>query len=51
MTEERLEYHVLPRGDPLAALNILRAAAGLGQWREDGHEAGDDGHKERGEER
>ena len=24
-----LQYHILPADDPLAALNILRAAAGL----------------------
>jgi hypothetical protein len=34
MTEERLQYHILPPGDPVAALNILREAAALGPWRE-----------------
>jgi hypothetical protein len=29
-----VQYHVLP-DDPLAALNILREAAGLGPWSED----------------
>jgi len=28
MTEERLEYYTLP-DDPVTALNVLRAAAGL----------------------
>ena len=27
------EYHVLPADDPLAALNVLREAAGLDDWR------------------
>ena len=27
-----LQYHVLPADDPLAALNILREAAGLEPW-------------------
>ena len=27
-----LEYHVLPQGDAVAALNILREAAGLEPW-------------------
>jgi hypothetical protein len=31
-----LHYYVLPKyGDPVAALNILREAAGLGPWPED----------------
>jgi len=38
VTEHRLEYHVLPRRDAVAALNVLREAAGLGPWREDGEE-------------
>jgi hypothetical protein len=42
MTEERLEYHILPPGDPVAALNILREVAGLGPWREEGEEVGGD---------
>jgi hypothetical protein len=51
MTEERLEYHILPPDDTVAALNILRGAAGLGPWREDGEEVGGDGRRERGEKR
>jgi len=31
VTEHRLEYHVLPRGEAVAALNVLREAAGLGR--------------------
>jgi hypothetical protein len=27
------QYHVLPADDPLCALNILREAAGLDDWR------------------
>jgi hypothetical protein len=47
-----LHYYVLPKdGDPVAALNILRADAGLGPWREDGQEVGNDGQRKRGEER
>jgi hypothetical protein len=34
---ERLEYHVLP-DDPVAALNILREAAGLEPWPAQGGE-------------
>jgi hypothetical protein len=34
---ERLEYYILP-GDPVAALNILREAAGLEPWHENDHE-------------
>jgi hypothetical protein len=45
-----VQYHVLP-DDPLAALNILREAAGLGPWREDGEEVGGDGQGTRGEAR
>jgi hypothetical protein len=31
-----LHYYVLPKdGDPVAALNILREAAGLGPWPSD----------------
>jgi hypothetical protein len=33
MTNNDLEYHVLPQNDPLHALNILREAAGLDDWR------------------
>ena len=51
MTEHRLEYHVLPRGEAVAALNVLREAAGLGPWREDGEQVGADGHGKRGEAR
>ena len=29
MTNNDLEYHVLPQNDPVRALNILREAAGL----------------------
>jgi hypothetical protein len=33
---EGLHYYVLPKdGDPVAALNILREAAGLGPWPSD----------------
>ena len=28
---DRGDYYILPKDDPLAALNILREAAGLGQ--------------------
>jgi hypothetical protein len=28
-----LQYHVLPQNDPVRALNILREAAGLDDWR------------------
>jgi hypothetical protein len=45
-----VQYHVLP-DDPLAALNILREAAGLGPWREDGKEVGGDRQGKRGEAR
>jgi hypothetical protein len=51
MTEERMEFHVLPQGDALAALNILREAAGLGPWRDDDEDVDGDGQRERGEER
>ena len=34
-----VQYHVLPADDPLAALNILRAAAGLEPWPVQGHRA------------
>lgn len=34
---ERLEYHILP-DDAVAALNILREAAGLELWHENDHE-------------
>ncbi len=37
MTEDGLQYHVLP-DDPLAALNILREAAGLEPWPEQSNE-------------
>ena len=30
VTEHRLEYRVLPRGEAVAALDVLREAAGLG---------------------
>ena len=36
-TSHRLQYHVLP-DDPLAALNILREAAGLEPWPAQGTE-------------
>ena len=42
MTEHRLEYRVLPRGEAVAALDVLREAAGLGPWRDDGEEVGGD---------
>jgi hypothetical protein len=29
VTDRGMQYHVLPADDPLAALNILRQAAGL----------------------
>ncbi len=35
-----LEYHVLPLGYVVEGLNILREAAGLGPWRDDGDEVG-----------
>ena len=34
-TDRGLHYYVLPDA-PVAALNVLREAAGLGPWREDG---------------
>ena len=36
-TSHRLQYHVLP-DDPVAALNILREAAGLEPWPAQGTE-------------
>jgi hypothetical protein len=51
VTEHRLEHHVPPRRDAVAALNVLREAAGLGPWREDGQEVSGDGQGERGEAR
>ena len=33
-TDRDLQYHVLP-DDPLAALNVLRQAAGLAPWPSD----------------
>jgi hypothetical protein len=33
-----VQYHVLPADDPLAALNILREAAGLEPWPAQGTE-------------
>jgi hypothetical protein len=36
-----VQYHVLP-DEPLAALSILRGAAGLGPWCEDGEEVDGD---------
>jgi hypothetical protein len=50
MTEERREYHILPN-DPVAALNILREAAGLGPWREGGEEVKRNKRREQGEKR
>ena len=47
-TDRGLHYYVLPVG-PVAALNVLREAAGL--EREDGGEVGGDGHGKRGEAR
>jgi hypothetical protein len=38
MTEDGLHYYVLPKDDPVAALNILREAAGLEPWPEQGSE-------------
>ena len=35
MYNDNLQYHVLPQHDPLAALNILREAAGLEPLPED----------------
>ena len=35
MTNNDLEYHVLPQNDPVRALNILREAAGLDPLPED----------------
>jgi hypothetical protein len=49
ITEHRLEHHVLLQDDAVAALNVLREAAGLGPWGEDGEEVGGDGPGERGE--
>jgi hypothetical protein len=31
-TSHDLQYYVLPKDDPVAALNILRRAAGLAPW-------------------
>jgi hypothetical protein len=47
-TDRGLHYYVLPDA-PVAALNVLREAAGLGPWREDGGEVGGDGQGKRGE--
>ena len=33
--DQGLRYYVLPKDDPVAALNILRRAAGLGPWPSD----------------
>ena len=30
---DRGDYYILPKDDPVAALNILREAAGLDDWR------------------
>jgi hypothetical protein len=49
-TDRRLHYYVLPDG-PVAALNAVREAAGLGPWREDGEEVGGDGQGKRGKAR
>ena len=49
-TDRGLHYYVLPDG-PVAAMNVLREAAGLGPWREDGDEVGGDGQGKRGEAR
>ncbi len=49
-TDRGLHYDVLPDA-PVAALNVLREAAGLGPWREDGEQVGADEQGERGEAR
>jgi hypothetical protein len=49
-TDGGLHYYVQP-DDPVAALNVLREAAGLGPWREDGEQVGGDGQGKRGEAR
>jgi hypothetical protein len=46
-TDRGLHYYVLPDG-PVAAVNVLREAAGLRPWREDGEEVGGDGAREAG---
>jgi hypothetical protein len=49
-TDRGLHYYGPPDG-PVAALNVLREAAGLGPGREDGKEVGADGQTKRGEAR
>ena len=49
-TDRGLHYYVLSDA-PVAALNVLREAAGLGPWREDGEEVGGDRPGKRGEAR
>jgi hypothetical protein len=49
-TDRGLRCYVLPHG-PVAALNVLREAAGLGPRREDGEQVRGDGQAKRGEAR